>query len=117
MASGYPNRRWLLTPYLNPATIAQKRFNSAHRRTRVLVEQAFGVMKRRFHILHAENRLEISKAPKVVVCCAALHAIDCKLNLEEDVENIEPNEDEEIYDGDLNVGTAFRDHFAAVNFG
>lgn len=55
--SGYPCRNWLMTPLLAPHTPAEFRCNSAHKATRVRVEQAIGRWKRRFHILHAENRM------------------------------------------------------------
>ena len=46
--SGYPLRKYLITPKLHPVTEAEVRFNTAHSRTRILVERAFGVLKSRF---------------------------------------------------------------------
>ncbi|XP_052260728.1 putative nuclease HARBI1 [Dreissena polymorpha] len=48
--SAYPCRKFLMTPYLHPAQM----FNDAHAKTRNVIERAFGVLKRRFHVLHGE---------------------------------------------------------------
>ena len=45
--SGYPLKKWLMTPKTNPNE-QEKRFNIAHARTRNVIERAFGVLKSRF---------------------------------------------------------------------
>ena len=50
--SGYPCSKYLMTPYPSPANNCQENFNRALCRTRVLKEQTFGIMKRRFNSLH-----------------------------------------------------------------
>lgn len=50
--SGYPLKPWLMTPYLNPISEAQERFNHAHCKTRNLIERCIGVLKRRWACLH-----------------------------------------------------------------
>ncbi|WAQ96676.1 HARB1-like protein [Mya arenaria] len=67
--SGYPCKRWLLTPYVNPQPGAQTRYNR--------VERGIGQLKRRWGILNGEIRLKPEKACKVIIACAVLHNI-CK---------------------------------------
>ena len=73
--SGYPAKRFLLTPFMNPAEPHQVRYNNAHARTRVVVEQTIGILKRRFGILGDKMQLVPLKACKVVVACSVLHDI------------------------------------------
>jgi hypothetical protein len=46
--SGYPLRRYLLTPKLNPTTQQEEEFNKFHSRGRMVIERAFGLLKSRF---------------------------------------------------------------------
>ncbi|WAR13889.1 HARB1-like protein, partial [Mya arenaria] len=71
--SAYPCKPYLLTPYLHPAIEALQHFNDAHCSTRNVIERAFGVLKRRFHILYTEIRMKPLKVSKIVVCCVVLH--------------------------------------------
>ena len=76
---GYPLLTCLMTPYRHPQP-AQERFNAAHGRSRTRVEQAFGILKRRFHCLHDEIRLEPEVACKVIVCAVILNNIALRRN-------------------------------------
>ena len=73
--SGYPYKRYLMIPYLNPVTNKQRELNNAHTRTRVVTEQAFGWWKRRFHLLHSEIRMKPEKVCMVIGAYAVLHNI------------------------------------------
>lgn len=64
-----------MTPFLNPATAAEERFNASLMRTRVLIEQSFGVLKRRFQILHNEIRAKPARAVVYTTSCVVLHNI------------------------------------------
>ncbi|XP_048244734.1 putative nuclease HARBI1 [Haliotis rufescens] len=75
--SGYPCKKWLLTPFLRPLPGPQTNYNRSHKRTRSIVERAIGQLKRRFPVLHGEIRLKPEKACKVIIACAVLHNI-CK---------------------------------------
>ena len=118
--AGYPCRPWLLTPYTNPNTVPRQRFNDAHKRTRVLIEQSFGRWKRRFGILHSEIRTSPEKVCKIVGACAILHNIAILrnypvLDIEEDVLGNEVGLNEDVRQG-VNTGNAFRDVVANAYF-
>ena len=49
--SGYPCRKYLLTPLQSPKSLQEERYNVSHIRTRNTVERAFGVFKKRFAYL------------------------------------------------------------------
>ncbi|XP_064619482.1 putative nuclease HARBI1 [Lineus longissimus] len=80
--SGYPVRSWLMTPFLNPNTVPEQRYNRAHKHTRSLVERGIGQWKRRFHCLHGQLRYTPRKACEIITVCAILHNIaieDCPI--------------------------------------
>ena len=71
-----------MTPIPIPATYAERNFNVVHRKTRCLIERAFGVLKSRWRILdHTGGSLCYSptKVAKIVVTCCALHNM-CRRN-------------------------------------
>ncbi len=71
---GYACQRFLLTPYPDPQTRPQNRFNVALSKTRVKIEMTFGILKARFNCL---RRLRVSpeRASQIVAACAILHNI------------------------------------------
>ena len=73
--SGYACSPFLMTPFATTRTPSQEAYNSAHTKTRVVIEQTFGRWKRRFHVLHAEIRMAPEKVYMIVGACAVLHNI------------------------------------------
>jgi len=72
--SAYPVKDWLLTPFRGAEEGLQGRFNWAHRKTRMLVEQAFGVIKKRFYILATGIRFhKMKNASEIIIACFVLH--------------------------------------------
>lgn len=70
--SGYPLKEWLITPtFRNFEDPAVLRFNRAHKSTRRLVENAFGILKEKFPCLKY-LRLNPTFAGEVFKCCTAL---------------------------------------------
>ncbi|XP_064651673.1 putative nuclease HARBI1 [Lineus longissimus] len=92
--SGYANEPYLLTPLLNPATRAERRYNQAHVRTRSVVERLFGIWKRRFPCLKHGIRTKLQAALQVILATAVLNEIARLLN-EPDVYQDDDGEDDD----------------------
>lgn len=73
--SGYQCLPFLLTPFLNPNNQPEERYNSAHKRTRNLIERGIGCWKRRFPVLKYVLRAKLDNCPAIIVACAVLHNI------------------------------------------
>uniref|UniRef100_A0A3B4VC25 Putative nuclease HARBI1 n=1 Tax=Seriola dumerili TaxID=41447 RepID=A0A3B4VC25_SERDU len=75
---GYPLTEYLITPLANPATEQERRFNSAHTRTRVTVERCFGLLKGRWLCLGPAGGTLLYTPEKVcdiILACSVLHNI------------------------------------------
>ena len=78
--SGYGLSSWLITPLLcGEHNHAEHRFNCAHRRTRCVVECAFGVLKQRFACL-TKLRLTPTFAAQVIITCCIFHNISLSVH-------------------------------------
>ncbi|XP_059928879.1 putative nuclease HARBI1 [Gadus macrocephalus] len=74
--SGYPLRRWLLTPVLNAQSAEEQRYNEVHGRARSVVERAIGLLKCRWRALDASGgRLlyQPAKVCRIIRACGVLH--------------------------------------------
>ncbi|XP_072166060.1 putative nuclease HARBI1 [Diadema setosum] len=83
--SGYPLQPWLLTPVANPNTQSERRFNSSLSRTRVCVEQAFGLLKSRFRCLDLSGGslcYDPLRVCKITISCCVLHNICIARNIQ-----------------------------------
>ncbi|XP_062375194.1 putative nuclease HARBI1 [Sardina pilchardus] len=73
---GYPLLPWLMTPFHNPTTDSQERYNHAHAVTRSAIERTFGILKSRFRCLDDSGGCMLihpDKACRVtVVCCMGM---------------------------------------------
>nr|CAH7729495.1 unnamed protein product [Callosobruchus chinensis] len=72
--AGYPLWRYFLTPYRDPRTPAQIRYNEAHSKTRNSVECLFGSLKRKFSCLRLGFANEVNIC-YIIVSCATLYNI------------------------------------------
>uniref|UniRef100_A0A9J8AW41 Putative nuclease HARBI1 n=1 Tax=Cyprinus carpio carpio TaxID=630221 RepID=A0A9J8AW41_CYPCA len=76
--SGYPLRRGLLTPILNPQSAEETHYNEVHSRARAVVERAIGILKCRWRALDASGGRLLyhpAKVCKIVRACGVLHNI------------------------------------------
>ena len=80
--SAYGLTNYLMTPYENPVTPEQRRFNSAQKSTRSSIERAIGQFKRRFYCMHRGVRVSPEKACMMIGTCAILHNIAIMRNEE-----------------------------------
>ncbi|XP_062598669.1 putative nuclease HARBI1 [Saccostrea cucullata] len=118
--SGYALRRYLMVPYLVPSSRAEEKFNTALCRTRVTIEQAFGILKRRFPCLQIGLRVQPEQACEIVVACVVLHNLGIE---RQDIIDVPPVTgqivDEAVLptDAGRNEGKAVRDHIARTFFG
>jgi hypothetical protein len=64
-----------MTPFLNATDGPQMTYNLAHTRSRVRIEQAFGILKRRFPGLHYGLRQSPERCCVTVQACFILHNI------------------------------------------
>ncbi|XP_063797614.1 putative nuclease HARBI1 [Pseudophryne corroboree] len=91
--AGYGNRSWLLTPLSNPHGTAGRRYQKAHKKTRVVIEQTFGVLKSRFRCLDRGKGLLLyspAKVCSIVVACSILHNICIAKKLEMEIDPLVP---------------------------
>lgn len=73
--SGYACQRFLITPVLRPDNNAEVRYNTAHRKTRAIVEQLFDRWKRRFPCLHYGLRTKLTTTTAIICATAVLYNI------------------------------------------
>jgi hypothetical protein len=98
--NGYPLQPWLLKPYDNPKTPAQKLYNKRHRKLRSLVERAIGLLKARFRCLLKERLLRYDPLMSgyIIYSCAVLHNFLIAKNYP--VDDIDPIFEDEVSDFD-----------------
>ncbi|GAB6027100.1 hypothetical protein CHUAL_000025 [Chamberlinius hualienensis] len=70
----------MLTPLLNPITEAEKSYNEAHIKTRVVVKNTFRIWKRRFPILAYGSRIKVQNTMAVIIATAIVHNIATNAN-------------------------------------
>lgn len=108
----------MMTPYRNPTTPAEKKYNEKHCKVRNVVERCFGVLKNRFRCIIGSRGLHYSpiKATQIINACCALHNIcifykNNMLPIEND--NINEHDDfDSTYLGAESVAVTIRDEIA-----
>lgn len=78
--NGYGCKNYLITPFRQPRTPAEIRFNKALKTTRSSIERCFGRMKRRFPVLSIASQVALPRTLTNIVAVAVLHNIAINLN-------------------------------------
>ena len=113
--SGYACLPYLMTPYPEPQTAPQRRFNQALRITMSIIERTFGILKRRFHILHSEVRMAPERVCTITIVCCILHNISIDNNEPlPEFDEKEPFENANFMG--VETGRVVRDHIANTYF-
>ena len=82
----YQQKKFILTPILNPQNDAEERYNAAHIRTRNCIERCFGILKR-FPALALGLWTKRETTLAAIVAAAVLHNLAIEEN--EDMPGIE----------------------------
>ncbi|XP_043246918.1 putative nuclease HARBI1 [Amphibalanus amphitrite] len=123
--SGYGSGKpWMLTPFGNPETPAQRRYNYAQKRGRVLIEQSFGQVKRRFRGLLDGFRTSPERANIATVAAMVLHNIAKERGQPDNFDDAQPGDlemEEECTlpataGAEFPEGRRFRDHIVETFF-
>lgn len=103
--SGYACRYYLMTPFLNPQTQAERGYNYSHKRGRSCIEHLFGVWKRRFPCLRLGLRLKLNRSLIAISAAAVLYQLLKRMGEPEP----EEDEDDEDNEPDADVAPEIRD--------
>lgn len=73
--AAYPLRKYLLTPYRDYGnlTAAQQNYNHKLSKTRVKIENAFGLLKQRFRQLIQLDFITVKRSANFIISCCVLH--------------------------------------------
>ena len=106
--AGYALKQYLLTPYPDPRTVAQKRYNKRHSQSRMFIEKAFGCLKRRFPLLKHGVRLRKPEDNCILILSAfVLHnmCIEFKQRNEPDFSEREDEDEADLPDPSQTAAT------------
>lgn len=100
--AAYPIREHLLTPYKNYGNMTAEKnaYNDRHTSTRVVIENAFGLLKQRFRQLRYVELTTVDKITLFIVGCCVLHNI-CLNSGDTDVDDLLTDEEREERRQDL----------------
>nr|XP_034315948.1 putative nuclease HARBI1 isoform X1 [Crassostrea gigas] len=87
----------MMTPKANPSSQAEENYNSAHSKTRVVVERALGVCKSRFRCIHKSGGMLLftpAKSVQIITAVFKLHnlCMDIKLPVDDMELNFRPDQ-------------------------
>ncbi|KAK4303886.1 hypothetical protein Pmani_024136 [Petrolisthes manimaculis] len=113
--SGYGCSSFLLTPLLNPTTEKERKYNSAHIKTRNLIERAFGIWKRRFACLSIPLRTKLATLKVIIKACGILHNIAIERRLINDEYELPDEHDDHEHGEERNAAGGPQKRTALIN--
>ena len=109
----------MTTPFHDPTTKKERALNRSLNSTRSAIERAFGILKRRLHVIPGETGTTPERVCTVIAACLVLHNIAIDHN-EPDLGAEFDQDDEDLDTGDyhegLSTGNAVRDYIANTYF-
>ena len=100
--------------YAQPRTRSEEQFNRAHKTTRCIIECSFGLLKRRFHVLHSEIRMAPDRVCTIIVACIVLHNMAIHLREPELDDGLIGDEEYDLHEPEN--GNAVRRHITHTFF-
>lgn len=102
--AGYALAHYIMTPLRNPNTNQETHYNVVHSRTRIVVERAIGIWKRRFPVLQDPIRTHLDNTFVIIVAAAVLHNIALARDraLPDDAQEVDNNDDNNVGNNDDN---------------
>uniref|UniRef100_A0A0A9WBB0 Putative nuclease HARBI1 n=1 Tax=Lygus hesperus TaxID=30085 RepID=A0A0A9WBB0_LYGHE len=91
---GYGLAPWLMVPYKDPTTEAEREFNRLHKSERAIIKRCFGQMKKRFPMMQYTVRVGTQKLARFILCAFILHNVAKYLNDQDNFED--PNGDSRV---------------------
>ena len=108
--SAYPLSVWLMKPFKQTRTLteSQSRYNRALSQARVVIEQAFGILKGRWRCLYKPMEEKTSRVPITIMACCILHNICIDVADPCDIDPVEDDDgmDQGSFDGDVRLGAS-----------
>ncbi|XP_054747579.1 putative nuclease HARBI1 [Anastrepha obliqua] len=112
--AAYPSTQWLVPPFKESENLteSQRKFNEIHNSTRMVVEDAFGLLKIRFpRLANFTEAKDLMMITNIVVSACILHNIcinfgdSCDVKVENEANEVDPFvlDDDEIEDANLDV--------------
>ena len=113
--SAYPLSVWLMKPFKQTRTLSesQLRFNRALSQARVVIEQAYGILKGRWRCLYKALEEKTSRVPITILTCCVLHNICIDVGDPSAIDIMEDDDDDmdQSFNGDVSpIASDVRDN-------
>jgi len=107
--SAYPLSTWLMKPFQQTRTLteSQLRYNCTLSQARVVIEQAYGILKGCWRCLYKAMEEKTSSIPLTILACCVLHNICIIVGDPSAIDPVEDDdEDGDSFNGDIQLGAS-----------